>query len=245
MRNTSRIGLALMLLAIGLSAGQGTATLAGDLDTATLLRRISQLEERAGKVDQLTGRVEELEGHLSHLQGKLEQYETQPQDAEVRQAFIQQEIERLFAEAEQSSSSGNGEGVELGFWVWLTYLHDTGKDMTTFWAWEVELSASKTFSSRLATTVELQFIDTNRGIFSEIEQAFLSIVLHEKTETLLTVGKFNAPFGTEQRDFWDRLTGTVSLLFYAQPQDLTGIMLTQPVGDTGITLKPFLVNGDL
>src|SRR5262249_17782623 len=58
--------------------------------------------------------------------------------------------------------------------------------------------------------------------------------------TLLTVGKFNANFGAEQRNEWDRLTGTTSLLFGAQPQDLVGIMLTQPLGDGDVTLRPFV-----
>ena len=35
--------------------------------------------------------------------------------------------------------------------------------------------------------------------------------------TIFTVGKFNAPFGIERRDFWDRLTGSTSLLFHALP----------------------------
>lgn len=127
-----RLRFGLTLVALATCAGLETATQAADADTAALLQRISQLEARAGKVDQLTGRVEELEGHLAHLQEQLKTYEALPnQDAELRQAFIREEIERLLADAEQSTSSGYGEGVELGFWVWLTYLHDTGKDMTT------------------------------------------------------------------------------------------------------------------
>jgi hypothetical protein len=35
----------------------------------------------------------------------------------------------------------------------------------------------------------------------------------------------------------------VSLLFRAQPQDLTGVMLTHPLGKSGVILRPFVVLG--
>ena len=36
------------------------------------------------------------------------------------------------------------------------------------------------------------------------------------------------------------MTGTPSLLFGAQPQDLVGAMLTLPIGETGLKLRPFV-----
>ncbi len=67
-----------------------------------------------------------------------------------------------------------------------------------------------------------------------------SLAISQQAQTLVTVGKFNANFGIEARDFWNRTTGTTSLLFSAQPQDLIGVMVTQPLGNTGITLRPFI-----
>src|SRR5439155_12656340 len=75
---------------------------------------------------------------------------------------------------------------------------------------------------------------------ADLEQGFVSMRLFDDAGTLLTIGKFNANFGVEPRDFWDRRTGTTSLLFSAQPQDLIGVMVTQPIGDTGLTLRPFV-----
>ena len=47
-------------------------------------------------------------------------------------------------------------------------------------------------------------------------------------------------FGVEPR-LLDRSTGNPSFCC-AQPQDLIGIMVTQPVGQTGVKLKAFVVN---
>lgn len=57
------------------------------------------------------------------------------------------------------------------------------------------------------------------------------------------MGKFNSPFGVEARDFWDWLAGSSSLHFKAQPRDLTGLMLTQRIAETGVKVRSVLVNG--
>ena len=89
----------------------------------------------------------------------------------------------------------------------------------------------------------MHFLDSDDHPRGFLEQAFVTAELSDHAGTLLTAGKFNAGFGVEPRDAWDRLTGTTSLLFGAQPQDLIGLMLTQPLGDTAVTLRPFVVNG--
>ena len=76
-----------------------------------------------------------------------------------------------------------------------------------------------------------------------VEQLFLSMLLPNHNDAVVTFGKFNAPFGIERRDFWDRLTGSATLLFIARPQDLVGAMVTYPIPDWNLTLRPMVVNG--
>ncbi len=73
----------------------------------------------------------------------------------------------------------------------------------------------------------------------ELQQLYISILASQEAQSIITLGKFNANFGLEGRDFWERTHGTTSLLFAAQPQDIVGLMLTQPLGDSHITLRPF------
>ena len=71
-------------------------------------------------------------------------------------------------------------------------------------------------------TTELSLFAADDHWRGELEEAFVSLLVSEDSQTILTLGKFHADIGVEPRDFWDRLTGTTSLLFAAEPQDLVG-----------------------
>lgn len=133
--------------------------------------------------------------------------------------------------------------LDVNAWGWLAYIYSTQEDHRTYWVGDLSLGATQRFGERLAGTADIHFIDDNNHLRGFLEQAFVSAKLSESAGTLLTAGKFNAGFGVEPRNAWDRLGGTSSLLFGAQPQDLIALMLTQPIGDTGLTVRPFVANG--
>lgn len=135
------------------------------------------------------------------------------------------------------------DGLEMHAWGWLGYLYSPQGDHRTYQDEQLAMDVTRSFGKRLAATVDMHFIDVNNHARGELEQAFVSALLSEQEGSILTVGKFNASFGVEPRDFWNRLTGTASLVFGAQPQDLIGGMLTLPVGDTGVKIRPFLAEG--
>ena len=172
----------------------------------------------------------ELQQRLEQLEAQVERLQQQAND----DAALADDARRL-------DEAGYGDDFEMTFWVWLSYIYRDQPPRSTFWAWEVELSVTKVFTDAIAATFDIDVIDTSNGARVELEQAFLSLLVWREHATVLTLGKFNAPFGIEPRDFWDRLAGSTSLLFRAQPQDLTGVMLTQPVGP--VTLQGFAVNG--
>lgn len=130
--------------------------------------------------------------------------------------------------------------LDLNGWLWLADLQNNAHPPDNFYDAEFSLALTKSFGQRIAFTFQGNYINANGTNRADLEQGFVSMKLYEPAQTILTVGKFNANFGVEGRDFWDRKTGTTSLLFGAQPQDLIGFMITQPIGDTGIKLRPFL-----
>jgi hypothetical protein len=135
------------------------------------------------------------------------------------------------------------EGWDFSVWGWTGYYHVTHNDESSLWVVQGALEVTKTITPNIAATVEVSVYDTNYRSKTLLEQAYVSILLSDKYQTLLTAGRFDANFGVEPRDFWNRLTGTASLLFGAQPQQLTGAMLTQPIGNTGFKIKPFVTAG--
>jgi hypothetical protein len=132
---------------------------------------------------------------------------------------------------------------DINAWGWLTYVYSNQEGHRSYWVGDLALGGTQRFGDRVAVSADMHFLDDNNHLRGFLEQAFVSAKLSESTGTLLTAGKFNANFGVEPRDAWDRLGGTTSLLFGAQPQDLIGVMLTQPIGDTGVTVRPFIANG--
>lgn len=132
------------------------------------------------------------------------------------------------------------DGLDVEGWVWVSDLQNNAHPSNNYFDTVLSLAATKSFEQRVAVTVQGNLIDADGFWRAELEQGFASALLSERAQTILTVGKFNANFGVEARDFWDRRTGTTSLLFNAEPQDLIGVMLTQPVGETGVKLRPFL-----
>ena len=132
------------------------------------------------------------------------------------------------------------EGLDVNVWGWLSELHNDQKEYNNYYDAEISLGVTKSFSQRFTLSAQGNFIDANGIRRGELEQGYASLLLNPAQGSILTVGKFNANFGIEGRDFWNRTTGTTSLLFGAQPQDLVGVMLTLPIGDTGIKLRPFL-----
>jgi hypothetical protein len=132
------------------------------------------------------------------------------------------------------------QGLDVDVWLWLSYVHNDQRSHSEYEDAQLSLSITKTFGKNVATTFEGNLLDASGYGRLELEQAFITVLASEKTRTLVTVGKFNAGFGVEARDFWNRTTGTTSPLFGAQPQDLVGVMVTQPLGGTGVTLRPFV-----
>jgi hypothetical protein len=136
--------------------------------------------------------------------------------------------------------AGLSDNLEVEGWVWLSDLQDNFHPSGNFYDAELSLSISKSFAQRVAVGVEGNLIDSNGSSRIELEQGYISVRPFDLSPTILTVGKFNANFGIEPRDFWNRRTGTTSLLFSAQPQDLIGAMISQPIGETGVTVRPFI-----
>lgn len=131
-------------------------------------------------------------------------------------------------------------GLDVNLWGWFSYLHNDQAEYSNLYDVELSLDVTKSFGQRIAVSGEGNFIDANGQIRGELEQGYVSALVWENGGTILTLGKFNSNFGVEARDYWNRDTGTTSLLFGAEPQDLIGVMITQPIGKTKLTLRPFL-----
>jgi hypothetical protein len=135
------------------------------------------------------------------------------------------------------------DGLSVDFWAWYSYLHSSDSDAPNYWDGQFAAEATKSFSGNLALTAEMSFIDDNDDIHGQLEQAYLGVVLSKNANSFLTVGKFNANFGVEARDFWNQQDGTTSLLFSAMPQDLLGAMITYPMPGTHLKIEPFIATG--
>jgi hypothetical protein len=132
------------------------------------------------------------------------------------------------------------QNTDIDAWGWFSYLRNNGDEHRNYLTGDVALGVTQRIGDSIAATADFHFLGANHLSRGFLEQAFVTARLSESAGTLLTVGKFNASFGTEARDEWNRLAGTMSLLFGAEPQDLVGIMLTQPLGDSGISVRPFV-----
>lgn len=132
------------------------------------------------------------------------------------------------------------QNLDLNAWGWASYTPAIPHNRDNYWDLDLALGATQRFGDCLAVTADIHFLDSNGTPRGQLQQAFVTAKLSQKNSTLLTIGKFNAPFGVEPRNAWDRLGGSTSLLFGAEPQDLLGVMLTQPLGDTHLTARPFL-----
>lgn len=135
-----------------------------------------------------------------------------------------------------------GDDLDIDTWGWLGGLQ-TNYENQRYYDAELGLGITKSFNQRIAIGAQGNFIDANGETRFELEKGYISGKLFDDTQTVLTLGKFNAHIGVEGRDFWNRWTGTPSLLFAAKPQDLLGLMVTQPIGDTRLTARPFLSEG--
>ena len=132
------------------------------------------------------------------------------------------------------------QNLDLNAWGWLSYTPAIPHNRENYWDMDLALGATQRFGDQMAATADVHFLDSNGTPSGELQQAFVTAQLSEKNSTLLTIGKFNANIGVEPRNAWDRLGGSTSLLFGAEPQDLLGIMLTQPLGNTHLTARPFI-----
>jgi hypothetical protein len=135
------------------------------------------------------------------------------------------------------------EGWDVSVWGWLGYDYLTHNDQSSIWVAQGALDVTKTLTPNIAATLEVSVYDADSQSKALLEQAYVSILLSDKYQTMLTAGRFDANFGVEPRDYWNRLTGTASLLFGAQPQQLTGAMITQPLGTSGFKIQPFVTAG--
>jgi hypothetical protein len=134
------------------------------------------------------------------------------------------------------------QNLDVNAWGWFSYLRDDDRAEPNYWDGDVALGATQRIGDHLAVTADIHYLDENNHSRGFLEQAFATGQVSETTGTLITAGKFNAGFGMEPRNEWDRLSGTPSLLFGAQPQDLVGMMITQPLGEGGISLRPFVTS---
>jgi hypothetical protein len=144
---------------------------------------------------------------------------------------------------EAHSGYGYADGLQFGFWGWMSYEATPQEREASFYAWEAELNVTKSFSDRIAASADLDFYDSNKGAQVALDQLFISFLFPEWNDAIFTAGKFDAPYGIERRQFWQRETGSTSLLFNAQPQDLTGLMLTNRWDTANLTFRTFVVNG--
>lgn len=130
--------------------------------------------------------------------------------------------------------------TDINAWAWLSLLRDSQATWPNWWATDLAVGITHRFGDSVAVTADIHYIDDDNERRGFIEQGFGTIVVSQQMQTLVTIGKFNASIGSEPRDEWDRFTGTTSLIFGAQPQDMIGAEITQPIGNTGITLRPFI-----
>jgi Putative beta-barrel porin-2, OmpL-like. bbp2 len=145
--------------------------------------------------------------------------------------------------AEPQSTPAIFQGLEVGAWGWLSAFHTSADGGEVYWSGEGSLSATKSFNGQFAISAQGDFIDADNQIRGELEQGYATLLLSDRLQTALTVGKFNADIGVEARDFWNRSDATTSLIFGAVPQDMVGIMITQPLPGTDIKLRPFVAEG--
>lgn len=231
-----------------------------------LRRRLAELELRAHGFDALAAETARLHDDVGALSARLQQYESWPR----RLPPITREVRPLPLSAEHTvsfqdgpvldvdagtpsmelreagaadDSYGYGRGFDLTFWGWISYLRTPQEQYSTFWAWEAEFDVTKSFTENLSAAADIDFEDEEREAEVNIEQLFLSMLLPNLDDAIFTAGKFNAPYGIERRDFWDRLTGSTSLLFRAMPRDLVGVMFTQPCDEVDMIFRAFVVNG--
>jgi|GEM_PF-3732913 len=141
---------------------------------------------------------------------------------------------------EQLLPSDVQQNTDINAWGWFSDLHDSLRDTHFYWETDVSLGVTQRFSDQLAGTADVHFIGEATTARGFLEQAFLTANVLPKSQTLLTFGKFNANFGIEPRNEWDRVAGTTSLLFGAQPQDLVGLQMFQPLFDDRLTVRPFI-----
>ena len=160
-----------------------------------------------------------------------------PQPVREGDIGLRDDINQRIRELLPSSIS---DGLEIDAWAWFANLHNNLKEDSNYWDGEVSFGIVKSFHQRVAVGLQVNLIDANDDERAELEKGYLSARLSDAKGTILTLGKFNAEFGVEQRDFWNRVTGTPSPLFGAQPQDLIGAMLTQSIGNTGLKIRPFV-----
>ncbi len=155
-----------------------------------------------------------------------------PYESERERSLKQKFIDAL----PESMSSG----LELDFWGWFSYARAIQPDNNDYWDAELSVAVTKSFDQVAVISAQVNFINANDTARAELGNGYFSLRPDDEAGTILTVGKFYADFGIEGRNFWDRRTGTPSLLFGAQPQDIVGVMVTQPIGDTGLNIRPFI-----
>ena len=128
-------------------------------------------------------------------------------------------------------------GLDIDVWGWLGDLQ-TSED-TNYYDIHLSLGITKSFDQRAAITLQGDYINADGDDRLALNQGFLSVLLSETDGTIFTIGKFHSNIGVEGRDFWERRTGTTSLIFGAQPQDIVGAMLTIPFGDH-VKVRPLI-----
>ncbi len=183
-------------------------------DQPTTQEQVNQLNELAQEVHSLKAQLSQTQAQVATLEDKLSHYQntaTQPASSSANPATTtasapnatrpnnQQVLHDIDAASQPYGSDLNGLDV-LHFWGWLGFWTEPVHTGQTWWTGEFQLGATKTFTDRLAVAADINVFDSyNDDANVQVEQLFLSYLLSEKNQTLLTVGNVQRPLASSPR----------------------------------------------
>src|ERR1700733_12769833 len=92
---------------------------------------------------------------------------------------------------ESQSTPAIFQGLDVGAWGWLSAFHTSDEGGEVYWSGEGSLSATKSFNGQFAISAQGDFIDSNNQIRGVLEQGYATLLLSDRLQTAVTVGKFN------------------------------------------------------
>ncbi|MDH5804987.1 MAG: porin [Gemmatimonadota bacterium] len=151
----------------------------------------------------------------------------------------------LFALPAQAQSGNEMlAGVSWSGFVDASYVYDAGTGMNTFGVDQFEIDLTKDFGGIGSFRADIEWVNDGMGGFTlALEQGYVTFSPESFNGTTLTFGQFNAPIGFELLDPNDMYQFSHALVFdYGLPTNLTGAMVTAPLGET-FDIALYLVNG--